>query len=138
MADDQQQTGSSTEAVSQLQNIARNLSLWAQSIVNSAPVPTTTVSPRFTAVTLGSTGTVVIATSTLRHGLILHNPGSTTCYIYQTGMTSAPTTSNLAGSLSIFAGDTWALPSTMFTNINAGFSGFSVTGSSPFTAIEFF
>ncbi len=137
-ADDNAQTGQ-TEAVSQLQNIARNLGLWAQSLVNASPIPTTTVSPRFTAVQLSTTATTVIGTSVLRHGIMFHNPGTGSLYLYQTGMTSAPTTTVLAGSIVIYPGDTWTLPSPMFTNINAGFSGFSGTGSSQaLTIVEFF
>lgn len=128
-----------SEVISQLQNIARQLSIWSQSITNSTPAATTTSSPRFTAVNLSTTAVAVIATSSLRHGILFHNPGTVTTYLYQTGMTSAPTTSALAGSVMISPGGTFTLPSGMFPNINAGFSGFSGTGSSiPFTVIEFF
>ena len=131
-----------TEAVNHLSNIARQLSYWSQSITNSQPVPTTTTSPKFTAVSLGtaSATTLVIASSTTRHGLIFHNPGGTaTCYVFVTGMASAPTTGNLAGALAIAAGSSVTWPSSQFTNINAGFSGFAGTGSNqPFTVIELF
>lgn len=128
-----------TEAVNQLTNIARQLSFWSQSITNSQPVPTTTASPKFTAVNLSTAASVIVAASTIRHGIVLHNPGTTTCYVYQTGMASPPTTSVLAGALLIAAGSSVVWPSPQFTNINAGFSAFSSTGSSqPFTVIEFF
>lgn len=140
MADDQQQQGSSTEAVSQLQNIARNLSLWAASIVNANPAATSTVSPRFTGVTLSTVAAVVIASSTLRHGVMFHNVGNTAnVYLYQTGMSSAPTTTALAGAIVIYPGGTLPLPSPSFPNVTAGFSAFTNTGSAqPFTCVEFF
>ena len=140
MADDVNQTQSVSEVIAQLQNIARQLSAQSQSITNVSPAATTTTSPKFTAITLGTGSiTVLVATSTLRHGLLLHNPGTATCYIFQTGMASSPTTSSLGGSVVIYPGGTFALPSAMFANINAGFSGFAGTGSSNgFTVVEFF
>ncbi len=139
---DQQNTeggGGVSEVISQLANIARQLSVWSQSITNSTPAATTTASPKFTAVSLGTTAAVVIGTSVLRHGILFHNPGTVTTYLYQTGMTSAPTTTVLAGAVMISPGGTFTLPSGMFPNINAGFSGFTVTGSSqPMTVVEFF
>lgn len=128
-----------TEVINQLTNIARQLSVWSQSMTNAQPAATTTASPKFTGVTLSTTAAVVIGTSTTRHGMLLHNPGTTTCYIYVTGMSPAPTTSSLGGTILIAAGSTVTLPSTSFSNINVGFSGFVLSGSSqPFTAVEFF
>ncbi len=130
-----------TEAVNQLGNIARQLSYWSQSITNSQPVPTTTASPRFTAVTLStSTITTVIGSSSIRHGMILHNPGAvSTAYIFPTNLTPQPTTSNLAGTLAIGPGASERWPSAQYTNINVGFSGLIASGSStPFTVIEWF
>lgn len=143
MDQNQPQTGFGgiAEAVSQLTNISRQLSVWSQSITNSNPAATTTTSPTFTGVTLGTAAAaVVVAASTTRHGLLLHNVGNTAnVYIYQTGMTTVPTTSALAGSIVIFPGDTLAMPSPIFPNVNAGFSGFTNTGSSqPFTIVEFY
>lgn len=132
--------GGVSEVISQLQNIARQLSIWSQSIANATPAATTTTSPKFTGVTLSTTAVVVIGTSTLRHGMLFHNVGNTAnVYLYQTGMTSAPTTSVLAGSIVIYPGGTLPLPSQVFPNINAGFSAFTNTGSAqPFTCVEFF
>lgn len=128
-----------TEVVNQLTNIARQLSVWSQSITNSTPAATTTASPKFTAISLSTTASILIATSVLRHGLVMHNPGTANCYIYQTGMASPPTTSVLSGSIVIFPGGTLSFPASEMPNINAGFSGFSGTGSSqPFTVVEFF
>lgn len=140
MADDPNNVSSGqTEGVSQLQNIARNLALWAQSQVNAYPIPTTTVSPQFRAVTLSTGTSVLVAVSTTRHGLWFHNPATTNAFIYQTGMTSNPTSSNFAGGMVIYPGATLALSSAQFPNINAGFSGFSQTGSSqPLTVVEWY
>lgn len=133
--------GGLSEAVSQLQNIARQLSIWSQSITNSTPAATTTTSPRFTGVTLGTAAVAtVVAASTTRHGLLLHNVGNTSnVYIYQAGMTTPPTTTALAGAIIIYPGGTLSMPSVTFPNCNAGFIGFTNTGSSqPFTIVEFF
>lgn len=130
-----------SEAINELRNIARQLSVWSQSITNATPAATTTTSPKFTGVTLGTASvSVVIAASTTRHGLIFHNPGGTaTCYVFVTGIATTPTTSALAGALGIAPGSSVVWPSSQFTNINAGFSGFAGTGSSqPFTTIEFY
>lgn len=131
--------GTQSEVIAQLQNIARQLSAGAQSINNATPVPTTTASPKFTAVQLTTTASVIIGTSVLRHGLLLHNPGTAAAYVFQTGLTPAPTTTVLAGSILIAAGSTLSLPANSFPNINAGFSAFSSTGSNQaFTVVEFF
>ena len=128
-----------TEVVNQLTNIARQLSVWSQSITNSTPAATTTASPKFTAISLSTTASVLIATSVLRHGLVMHNPGTATCYVYQTGMASPPTTAVLGGSIVIYPGGTLSFPSSEFPNINSGFSAFSGTGSNQsFTVIEWF
>jgi len=127
------------EVISQLNNIAVQLSGWYQSLSNAYPIPTTTASPKFTAVLLSTTASVVISTSTLRHGIMMHNPGTANVYLYATAIQTSPTTSNLAGSILISPGATLTLPSSGFPNINAGFSAFSGTGSSQaFTVIEFF
>ena len=144
MADPQNQQpqnyggGGATEVVNQLQNIARQLSVWCQSITNATPAATTTSSPKFTAVTLGTATVTVISTSVIRHGLLMHNPGTSNCYVYQTGMASAPNTTVLAGAIVIYPGGTLTLPSASFPNINAGFSGYALLNSQPFTVVEWF
>jgi len=129
------------EVISQLNNIAVQLAAWNQAVSNATPAATTTTSPKFTAVTLGTAAiSVVISTSSVRHGIILHNPGGTaTCYVFQTGMATSPTTTTLGGSLAIAPGSTVMLPSAQFPNFNAGLSGFAGTGTGqPFTVIEWF
>lgn len=133
--------GGFTEAINELRNIARQLSVWSQSITNAQPKATTAVSPKFTGVSLGTAAiTQIIASSSIRHGMILHNPGATaTIYVFPTNIATTPSTTNLAGTLAIAAGSTVQWPSFQFTNINAGFSGFAGTGTSqPFTVIEFY
>lgn len=129
------------EVISQLQNIAVQLAAWNQSVSNATPAATTTASPKFTGVNLGTaSASVLISTSSIRHGIIFHNPGGTaTCYVFPTGIATTPTTSSLAGALGIAPGSTVQWPSAQFPNINVGFSGFSGTGSNqPFTVIELF
>ena len=128
-----------TEVVNQLTNVARQLSVWSQSMTNIAPAATTTVSPKFTAVTLSTTASVVIGTSVVRHGLVMHNPGTTTIYVFATAIASTPGTTNLAGTIAIYPGGTLSFPASEMPNINAGFSAFNLTGASqPFTVVEFF
>jgi len=140
MADDPQNQGQGvTEVVNQLTNIARQLSAQSQSITNAVPAATTTSSPKFTAVTLSTTQSVVIATSLVRHGLVMHNPGTANVYVYTTDISASPSTSSLAGTIVIYPGGTLSFPASEMPNINAGFSGFTNTGSSQgFTVVEFF
>lgn len=136
----QNQISGLSEVIAQLQNIARQLSAGTQSLSNSTPVPTTTSSPKFTGVTLGTAAiSPLVGTSAVRHGIVFHNPGTATCYVFPSNIATTPTTSILAGSLAIAGGSTMPFPSSMYPNINVGFSGFAGTGASqPFTVIEFF
>jgi len=127
------------EVISQLNNIAVQLAAWNQSLSNGTPAATTTASPKFTAVSLTTTASVVISTSTIRHGMMLHNPGTTNIYCFGTAIQTTPTTSSLGGAILIGPGATLTLPSSQFPNLNAGLSAFAGTGSSqPFTVVEFF
>jgi hypothetical protein len=128
-----------TEAINELRNVARQLSVQSQSITNAVPAATTTASPKFTAVALSTATSAVIGTSSVRHGLVMHNPGTSNSYIYAANMTPAPSSSNIAGTVVIYPGGTLSFPSSQMPNINNGFNGFSSTGSNqPFTVIEFF
>ncbi len=129
------------EVITQLQNIAVQLSAWNQSQSNAIPVPTTTASPKFTGVSLGTSSvSVLISTSSIRHGILFHNPGGTaTCYVFPTNIQTTPTTSSLGGALAVAPGSTVQWPSAQFPNINVGFSGFAGTGTGqPLTIVEFF
>jgi len=129
------------EVITQLGNIAVQLGNWVQSLSNGYPAPTTTASPKFTGVNLGTSAvTILVSTSSIRHGILFHNPGGTaTCYVFPTNIQTTPSTSALAGALGVAPGSTVIWPSSQFTNINVGFSGFAGTGSGqPFTIVEFF
>lgn len=128
-----------SEAVSQLQNIARQLSAWSQSQLNAYPVPTSTLSPQFASATLNTTtATLIVSTSVLRHGMILHNPGTTAAYIWPTAVTSSLSSSALGGSMLIAAGSSVILSSNQFPNNTNGWSGISTTAAGRFTVWEFF
>src|SRR5258705_1511438 len=132
--------GGYSEGISQLQNIARNLALWSQSQVNAVPVPTSTISPQFTWVNFNNTtATLIVSTSVLRHGMILHNPSTTAAYVWPTTVTTSLASTSLKGSMLIAAGSSVILPSSQFPNNTAGWSGISTTGTSqPFTIWEFY
>jgi hypothetical protein len=92
---------------------------------------------RFTPALLYSSGnTAIIAPSSIRYGIMFHNPSSVNCYVFQTGTA----VSSFAGTFAIYPGGTLTFPSANFPPITAGFSGF-VTGTSSsvsFTVVEFF
>lgn len=131
---------SQSELINQLQNIATRLAGGVQAITNATPIPTTTTSPKFTAVSLSTATSSIIATSSIRRGMLFHNVGLTAIvYIYGSAMSPAPSSSSIGGTIGIYPGGTFTLPSAQFPNLNAGFSAFTNTGSSqPFTIVEFF
>lgn len=131
--------GGYSEAISQLQNIARNLALQAQSEVNSGPVPTTTLSPQFASAVLSTvTPTLIVGTSALRHGVILHNPGTTAAYIWPTSATAGLSSSALGGAMLVAAGSSVILAPNAFPNITNGFAGISTTAAGAITIWQFF
>jgi hypothetical protein len=96
---------------------------------------------KMTPLTMYSTSFIpIVAASSARYGILFHNPSTTDVYIFQNGTTPAPNPSLIAGTFVIHPGGTLTFPSAYFPNINAGFTGFSVLGSStiPFTVMEFF
>ena len=138
MADSNEYQGLS-EAVGHLQNIARQLSAWSQSQTNAYPVPSSTISPQFTSVTLNTTtATLIVATTTLRHGMIFANPGTTAAYIWPTDATASLSSSSLGGAMLIAAGSSVMLPSNQFPNNTAGWSGISTTAAGKFTIWQFY
>jgi hypothetical protein len=131
--------GGYSEAISQLQNIARQLSAWSQSQLNAYPVPTSTTSPTFTGVTLNTTtAALIVAASTLRHGMILSNPGTTAAYIWPTETTTSLASTSLGGSMLVAAGSSVILSSSQFPNNTAGWSGISTTAAGQFSVWQFF
>ena len=128
-----------TDINSTLQNIARQIGAWANTLTNGLPVPTSATSPLSTPIQLSTTATTLIGTSSIRHGIMFHNPGTTIAYIFPSITSAAPTTSSLAGSFVIYPGSTLELPPMAYPNVNCAWSGFVATGSSqPFTVVEFF
>ena len=132
---------------STLQNIARQLGAHAQSVSNATPDATATSSPASYAINnLGTTAATVIAPNADRYGLMFHNPGTANVYVYPTTVysypamtTTAPTTAIVGGSLLIYPGGTLSFPSTIFANVNCGWSAFSGTGSNQaLTVVEFY
>jgi hypothetical protein len=133
-------TGAPQDAVSVLQNISRQIGVYAQAIANAYPIATTTVSPSALGFNnISTTATVILPASLGRHGLLFHNPGTTTVYVFPTAIATSPTTAILGGTIVIYPGSTLTFSPTMFPNLTGGWSAFCGTGSSqPFTIIEFY
>lgn len=126
---------------STLQNVGRNIGLIAQSVVNSFPAASTTSSPQSTPINNLSTAAVtVIGVSTIRHGLLFHNPGGTTSiYVFPSLTSTAPTTSSVGGAFQILPAGTLSFPGSQYPNINCAWSAFAGTGTNqPLTVVEFF
>ena len=129
-----------TDINSTLQNIARQLGNWAQVQSNATPAATASTSPvSYPYNNIGtSSATTVIAANVSRFGLIFHNPGTASIYVYPSNMTSAPSFGSVGGSFIIYPGGTLSFPSPLFANVNGAWSAFSGTGSNQsFTVVEF-
>ena len=124
---------------STLQNIARQLGVQAQSQLNSMPNATTAASPVCYPINnLGTVATSVIGANQTRFGLVFHNPGTTTVYLYPTTMTTAPTTATLGGTFLVLPGGTLSFPAPYFANANCACAAFVLAGSNQsFTVVEF-
>lgn len=143
-------TGAQQDSVQQLNSIAQQIGLLAQamgsgssvggSIVALSVATTTTASPQAIGFNnISTTATAILSTSSLRRGVMFHNPGTAAIYVYPTGMTTAPTTAILGGSMVIYPGGTLSLGPPSFPNLSSGWLAFSVTGSSQaLTVVEFF
>jgi len=128
-----------TDINSTLQNIARQLGASAQSQQNAWPNQTAATSPLSTPCSLSTTASVVIAASTTRHGLMFHNPGTASVYVFPSLTSTAPTTSAVGGSFLILPGGTLEFPPSLYPNVNCGWSAFSGTGSAQaLTVVEFY
>jgi hypothetical protein len=128
------------DANSTLQNVVRQIGLYAQSIANAYPAATTTASPRaigFNSIT--TTAALVLSNSTMRHGLVFHNPGTANLYVFPTAITTSPTTAAVGGAFIIYPGGTLPFSPASFPNVNCSWSAFSATGSSQaLTIVEFY
>lgn len=124
---------------STLQNVAQQIGLLAKTMINAAPAQTTTASPKSTSINnLGTAIATVIGTSTLRHGIIFHNPGTVNVYLFPT-LNTAVATNAVGGAFIILPAGSLSLPSTTFPNVNCGWSAWATTGSNqPLTVVEFF
>jgi hypothetical protein len=133
--------GGVADLVSTQKGGVQNLGRAAQSLANAFPPATASTSPVVTGInTLGTTGVSVIAANALRHGILFHNPATANVniYIYPSGANPAPTLASTGGSLIIFPGGDRAFPSTVYPNVNAGFSAFAGTGTNnALTIVEF-
>lgn len=115
------------------------LSALAASIQQGVRPATASSSPVFTGVnTLGTTATTVVGPSTIRHGIMFHNPGTTTEYFFGSTLGTTPSTAVLGGVITLSAGSTVVFPSVQFQNVNCGFLAFAASGTSnPLTIVEF-
>jgi len=129
------------DVVSSIKTGVTNLANLAGGMVNAYPPPTATVSPAATGLNaLGTTAaTIAVASSTTRHGIIFHNPGTTSVYVYPTAIATAPTVSAVGGAFLILPAGTLKMSSDSFPNVNCGWSAFAGAGSAqPLTIVEFF
>ena len=127
------------DLVSNLKNAVTNISNFVINFNNAYPAPTETVSPAATGFSLSTASSVLVASSTTRHGVVFHNPGTTCVYVYPTAIATAPTTAAPGGSFLILPAATLSFPSVQFPTGGCGWSGFAGTGSGQaFTVVEFF
>jgi hypothetical protein len=140
-ATDQMLGGGVSDLVSTQKGGVQNLGRVAQALINAFPPATASTSPVVTGInTLGTTGVSVIAANALRHGILFHNPATANIniYVYVTGTNPAPTLASTGGAFIIFPGADRPFPSTVYPNVNAGFSAFAGTGTNnALTIVEF-
>ena len=132
--------GTIDDVVSTMKGGVTNLAQLALGMTNAYPPAVGSASPAaygFNAMT--TTAVLLLSNSTVRHGLIFHNPGTANMYVFPTTITTTPTTAAVGGAFLILPGATLSLPSTVFPNANCSWSGFAGTGSSQaLTVVEFF
>jgi len=134
------QGGSLNDLVSTQKGGVQTLAVAAKSLANAFPPATASTSPVVTGSNaVGTTATTIIGANTFRHGILFHNPGTTTVFIFPTNIATAPTSTVLGGSIAIAGGSTVIFSPSSFPNVNGGWSAVSTTGSSlPFTVAEFY
>lgn len=118
----------------------QNLASLVLSFQNAFPPATATASPRATGTnSLGTTALLLVTASTTRHGIVFHNPGTASVYVFPTAITTAPTVSAVGGSFLIFPGGSLSFAPTQFPNVNCSWSGFAATGAAnALTIVEFY
>ena len=130
--------GSLVDLVSTQKGGFQTVSKAVQGLTNAFPVATASSSPNATGFTLGSTAVSLVAANPNRHGILFCAPGTTAgAFVFPSNMSPAPSLTTTGGAL--FIATTVMLPSSLFPNINCGFSGFAGTssGTVPFTVWEF-
>ena len=114
----------------------------ASSLVQAFRPATTAASPVTTPVNnLGTTAISVLAANQNRHGLIFHNPATTSVnvYVFQSSVATAPTLSSVGGALLLVPGATFPFPAVEYANINTAFSAFCslANGTGALTIMEY-
>lgn len=132
-------TGGLNDLVSTQKGGVQTLAVVAQALVNAFPKATASTSPVATGLNSIATAAVVaIAANTLRHGIMFHNPGTATIYVYPTSIAAAPTVSSVGGSFVVYPGGTLQFSPANFPNVNCGWSAFGLGASLPLTICEFY
>lgn len=129
------------DIVSNLKNGVTNIANMASGLLNAYPAPTTTASPQATGLNSLSTTTTVlaVANNTARHGIVFHNPGTASVYVFPTAIATTPGTTSVGGAFLILPGASLSFPSAMFPNATCSWSAFSGTGSNQaLTIVEFY
>lgn len=146
--------GTLADLVSTQKGGVQNLSVLAQTIMSALPaglasaflnnfapaIASGSSSPVATPVnSLGTTGASVIGSSSVRFGILFHNPSSTVAvYVYPSLASPAPTLASAGGAFLILPGGTLPLMPPNYRNNNAAFSAFAGTGTNnPLTIWEF-
>lgn len=132
-----QQLGSLIQAI----GTALPLGIASAIVNNFPPAPAAgSSSPFATPVNnLGTTGISVIGSSSIRFGIMFHNPSaSVAVYVYPSLATPAPTLASPGGAFEILPGGTLPMLPPSWKNNNAAFSAFAGTGTgNPLTIWEF-
>ena len=129
-----------------LLSISRQLGQWFQvvttinkSIANTMPVSTASSSPVATGInTIATAASVAIAANTTRHGIMFHNPGGTTIFLYPTTISIAPTLASTGGAFALYGGGTLQFSPLNFPNVSCGWSAFGAGAAMPLTVVEFY
>jgi hypothetical protein len=132
--------GGMTDLVSTQKGGVTNLGDLADALRSAFPPASASSSPNPVGVnSLNTTAAVVISDSTVRHGIVFHNPGTTDVYVFPTSITTTPTVSAPGGAFLILPAADLAFPSSLYANVNCSWSAFSGTGTAQaLTIVEFY